>query len=374
MRPCLFVFFQVLEPTHWNVDPTSFPSGVGKTVQSLRDHGLLVGLHTLPYAPTACQGQCARDAFVQEGLAPTYRSGSWRNGVPIVKTSDLGFWWGHENGGDIAQNGNPIPSWYGFECPQLVAGYPCVRWGSNMSLHNTTWSALGDYRQGGSIGFDGVRSFAAVAQSSQLDSIVGDGLTDAAGLTLGLTAHPAPASGSMPNMTLASLAGSFALSLHPDRTSATPEGTVTRWIPRWTVQLKDGTAITAQAGTASVVADQGNVIKATYNSTSRRAHLFVNNTIVAASEGRSSWPASPTDGALLATVPSRPPIFIGAESPSVAAGFQGSLEEIFLKNVSTENQVAYIYTGMPPFLLSRGYLGACSPLTVAIAVCRQCAT
>lgn len=25
--------------------------------------------------------------------------------------------------GDEAQNGNPIPTWYGFECPQRVPGY-----------------------------------------------------------------------------------------------------------------------------------------------------------------------------------------------------------------------------------------------------------
>lgn len=96
----------VIEPTNWDVDATKFPDGVNVTTTFIREQGLQVGLHTLPYAPTSCQGACAVAAFVQEGPAPTYRSGNSR-----VPTSDLGFWWGHENGGAIAQNGNPIPTW-----------------------------------------------------------------------------------------------------------------------------------------------------------------------------------------------------------------------------------------------------------------------
>ena len=64
----------VIEPTHWDVDATKFPDGVQGTTDYLRAKGLQVGLHTLPYAPTSCSGDCARDAFVPEGLAPTYRS------------------------------------------------------------------------------------------------------------------------------------------------------------------------------------------------------------------------------------------------------------------------------------------------------------
>jgi len=102
---------------------------------------------------------------VQEGLAPTYRSGNAVAGVP---TEDLGFWWGHDNGNTttaageevaIAQNGNPTANWYGFECPQLVPGYNCTRWGSNMSLTAVAWSPLGNYRAGGSLGFDGINSY-----------------------------------------------------------------------------------------------------------------------------------------------------------------------------------------------------------------------
>ena len=66
--------------------------------------------------------------------------------------------------GGTAGNGNPTRTEYGFECPQRVPGYDCVRWGSNMTLVNTSWSPLGDFRQGGSIGFDGVRSYGLVEQ------------------------------------------------------------------------------------------------------------------------------------------------------------------------------------------------------------------
>ena len=85
----------VVEPTNWDIDKNRFPSGVNRTAAYIRQQGLLVGLHTLPYAPTSCQGDCARDAFFQEnGLAPTYRSGNENSHIP---TEDLGFWWGHEN-------------------------------------------------------------------------------------------------------------------------------------------------------------------------------------------------------------------------------------------------------------------------------------
>jgi hypothetical protein len=149
----LLFMMGVVEPTNWDIDKTKFPTGVNKTTAYIREQGLLVGLHTLPYAPTSCQGDCARAAFFQEnGLGPTYRSGNENAHLP---TEDLGFWWAHDNEGNEAQNGNPIPTWYGFECPQRVPGYHCGRWGSNMTLNHTYWSPLGDFRQVGWVGLRG---------------------------------------------------------------------------------------------------------------------------------------------------------------------------------------------------------------------------
>ena len=111
-----------LEPETWKPNPAKYPSGLNATVEWLKRAGVGVGLHTLPYAPTTCTGTCAQNAFVPEGLAPTYRSGSWGRLGQDIPTEDLGFWWGHEGAGTLAQNGNPTENWYGFECPQLVPG------------------------------------------------------------------------------------------------------------------------------------------------------------------------------------------------------------------------------------------------------------
>lgn len=119
--------------------------------------------------------------------------------------------------------------------------------------------------------------------------------------------------------------------------------------------------MTAEASVGCVVSGIGNAIKATYNATSKQAILFVNNTIVAKSPSTAyAWETSALDGtsvrtsashvatstsmATLATASNLPPIYFGAEGPAVANGFGGSLEEIYLKNVSTENRVAYVYT------------------------------
>ena len=67
---------------------------------------------------------------------------------------DMGFWWGHESTGTVAANGNP-----NGPCPQIVPGYPCERWGSNMTLINAGWSTKGKFRAGGAISFDGLNSY-----------------------------------------------------------------------------------------------------------------------------------------------------------------------------------------------------------------------
>lgn len=211
-------------------------------------------------------------------------------------------------------------------------------------------------------------------QTSKFGSLIADGLASATGLTLGLVAHPdSGRAGS--SQTLARLEGTFSLELLPVSSSAdvgtgsraagnamAGRDTVATWRPRWTVWLHGGDNVTAEASTGCVVSGIGNAIKATYNVTSKQAILFVNNTIVAKSPSTANvWEASgvsdeesaraserpvatSTSLATLATASNLPPIYFGAEGPAVANGFGGSLEEIYLKNVSTENRVAYVYT------------------------------
>ena len=90
----------------------------------------------------------------------------------------MGFWWGHESTGTVAANGNP-----NGPCPQIVPGYPCERWGSNMTLINAGWSTKGKFRAGGAISFDGLNSY-GVAKHIELWEGWGSDLT------LGLTIHP----------------------------------------------------------------------------------------------------------------------------------------------------------------------------------------
>jgi hypothetical protein len=184
-----------------------------------------------------------------------------------------------------------------------------------------------------------------------------------------------------------------------DTSSRQQTQTPTMFVPVWTVHVKGG-IITATATEPCVVGGHGNVIKATYNATSCTAKVFVDNKQVAAAtlEGGPSVCAA---GGALATDASEPPIMFGAGSkssshlarsgetsltsvPSTAASsfslysiggavasagasagagasdsvgtgdngspgdvsgwFRGALEEIYLKNVSTEYRQAYIYT------------------------------
>jgi hypothetical protein len=125
----------IVDGSSWTINRTSYPSGVKKTADRIRKAGLKVGLHTLPYPPSTCTGACADTNLLQEGLAPTYRSGSIGKSHAHVWywTEDLGVWWGHEGTGNVAQNGNPAHNQYGYECPQLVT-YNCSQWGANMTL------------------------------------------------------------------------------------------------------------------------------------------------------------------------------------------------------------------------------------------------
>ena len=71
--------------------------------------------------------------------------------------------------------------------------------------------------------------------------------------------------------------------------------------------------------------------------------MFVHNTLVepqllqGAFKKKQAGRSLHVQGGRLLTLASRPPIVVGS-------GFAGSLEEIYLKNVSTELREAYVYT------------------------------
>ena len=189
-------------------------------------------------------------------------------------------------------------------------------------------------------------------QLSKFGSLIADGLAGATGLTLGLVAHPAVLPSGSSTQTLSHLPGSFLLELVRDDVGGvagvTPASDGDGWKPRWTVWTSANTTVVAEASKGCVLPGAGNIIKATYNSTSRQASVFVNNTQVAASPALPFEPQHRRSGqeraATLATAPSLPAILFGAENAAVSSGFEGALEEIYLKNVSTESREAYIYT------------------------------
>jgi hypothetical protein len=286
----------------WLINTKEYPDITG-TAAYVRAHGLAFGIHTLPYPP----GNAPPENLIQDGPAPTYRSGSWSSPTRAHGLEDLGFWWGHDNEGAVAVNGNP-----NGPCPQLVPGYDCSRWGSNMSLHGTSWSTLGRYRAGGSIGFDGVASYGVAAHT-----VIWDGA--GADVTLGLTMHPADVS----EGTLVSRAGSFHLAFSAAHLV-------------WTVESVAGPV----AVTSAMAFEAGGcyTIKCTYNSTSSTAKILVENKLDAlrvhpASRGLESIPLASSSS----------DIFFGAASKD-AQFWHGSLEEVYLKNISTEFRQVYRYT------------------------------
>ena len=363
----------IVQGDTWQINRTAYSSGIRGTVDRIRQSGLRVGLHTLPYPPSTCIGACSKQNLLQEGLAPTYRSGSIGHSRlhHWYWTEDLGVWWGHEGSGTVAQNGNPTHNQYGYECPQLVR-YNCSRWGSNMSLHHTSWSPLGKFRQGSSIGFDGTRSFGVVPQAYPGgDGIMAAGLNHTDGLTLGMVAHPATEpTVSNTVMNLAYLHGSFQLSLASASASASPAASTASapgWHVRWSVwTAKGGRVLVAESATPCIVVGQPNIIKATFNGTGPSVHVFVNNVLVASTfgAGRPNHAGQPKPVTRLATLVSLPPIVFGVAATALppaygqgsndsvsamllkdaSAWYNGSLEEIYIKNVTTESRSAYVYT------------------------------
>ena len=351
---------QALDNYNWTFYEHKYPRGINFTTSWLRAQGLKVGLHTLPYPPTqhANDPSFAAAVLVPEGLAPTFRSGDmWtKTGTVVpgtVPTEDLGFWWGHEQEGASAANGNPhFDKRYGWECPQAPGALNCSRWGSNMTLVNTSWSKRGVYRSGGAIGFDGSTSFGVVPHIPSFNTATFQ-------LTLGMTLHlpgrlglsvlqeSKTSSSVQPRwktlppraQCLAERAGSWKLTLSSDMHF------------EWTVNTSRG-LVTASSSTVSGPGPFA--LKATFNSSTARlfvggvatdsatrsvdSHTVGNGSLIEVTLAVGSGPAS--------IQPSESDILFGA---SIEGGYtnehlDGALEEIYLKNVSTEDRPAYLYT------------------------------
>ena len=121
----LLFISDAIQVEDWQINTREYPN-ITASAAYVRSHGLGFGIHTLPYPP----GNAPPQNLVQDGPAPTYRSGRWTGPSAVTGLEDMGFWWGHDNKGSIAVNGNP-----NGPCPQLVPGYDCSRWVVDVCVH-----------------------------------------------------------------------------------------------------------------------------------------------------------------------------------------------------------------------------------------------
>lgn len=333
------------------VSESSFPSGIGATVEALRNtHGLRVGLHMHPDIVWPCDGGATAgldcfstgvgisktvlrhpDALLQEGLSPTFRSGKFN-----VPSEDVAFYWGHDPGhwpdvspdevASVAHNGNPVPCGQGSCNPH---DWPSNAWAPDLNLSSARWSPVGRYRGGFSIAFSG-------DSSSRGETPWWRGLDDiTTGLTVGIVVHapitgaPLSSSNDASNAvrTLCSRNGSWSLGV-------TPAG-----LPRLDVYTTLGQVSVIGEKTDAIKPGTVRMIKGTYNATSGSAKLFVDGRLAAAA------PKPLPGGKLLSSEDSSAPRGSAAVGTGlvVGAGFAGSIEELYIKNVSTENRPGYVY-------------------------------
>eukprot|EP00041_Stephanoeca_diplocostata_P019095 m.405729 g.405729 ORF g.405729 m.405729 type:complete len:1069 (-) comp21209_c0_seq2:189-3395(-) len=330
------------DTTYLTVSQTAFPSGINDTVQYLASQGVRLGLHMHPDIVWPCMDtedidciatgvgvspvvlQCPA-CVMQEGLAPTYRSGD-RTNLAAMPTEDLGFWWCHEMQGTIAHNGNRNP------CGQGTCNVRDwnVTWGSNMTLHNTEWSKTGAFRGGGALAFSGDNTSYGIATHCT------DYTALRSGLTLGMTIHrkdpSATAPTSLPDATptpscLAVKDSVFSLCLESARAGY---GTRDYSVVVWTVFTVHGPN-TCKHTLNNTASEYGApvVLRVTYNATSATSKIFANGVLGASCTAKTPGPAE-------VDAQHRTPIAFGR-------GFHGAVEEIYLKNTSTEHRVGYMY-------------------------------
>lgn len=323
------------------VSKQSFPSGVRKTVDHvMAKYGIKVGIHMHPDIVWPCIGTTSLhcltsgigkapmvtdhlEGLVPEGLAPTFRSGSPPGSSGHMPSEDLGFWWGHDPEfitdaarlDNVARNGNPKPCGQGTCNPAI--DWTTNDWGPDIALRNTSWLNTGVYRGGLSIGFDGVYSVGTIDTAPTFDNLRDE-------ITLGFVLHPN--SGGAPNQVLFARSGVFVLSLSAGQL-------------RWEVNTTRGSIVARGNTTLSTSALASHVVKCTYNATSGRAQIFLSSKLDGISDAVS--------GTVLPQQIVRyngigPALWVGDDG-SGAHHFNGSIEEIYLKNVSAEHREAYLF-------------------------------
>ena len=387
----------VVALTSWHVagdelviSPAAFPSGVNATVSKLQSkYNVKMGLHLHPDIAWPCEGstnlKCLTsgvgvskiatehaDALVADVLAPTYRSGnalaageSW-NGIAAGITEDLGFYWMHDplywpgaSSAVTAHNGNPKPCGQG-SC--VSVDWSNNAWAPNMTLHGTSWSKLGLYRGGYALGFDGEKSYGVLPNWPDLDATRSQ-------ITIGVVLHTGANSGddrgdgdgagagAVPDansQTICNRPGVWRLSLE--------QGKV-----QFSVNTTKGIAVAVGSTVLAPTQDNAWVVRATYNSTSGSARVFVGgngNAPKADGVSSASFPgakmvvfteATTTDGA-------KDGIWVGADLETTGTTtadaarsqypdavtptslYRGAMEELYFKNASAEHRTAYLYS------------------------------
>ena len=190
-----------------------------------------------------------------------------------------------------------------------------------MTLINASWSTVGKYRAGGAISFGAGESY-GVAKHNEIWNGWG------ASITLGLTIHPTTLNG-----VIVSRAGCFQLSVLSGHLV-------------WSVTTADSNVVNVTSAQA-LSAGGCYTLKLTYNSTSAKAKILIDNVLDAAAFHPLAMRSSKRLSLGLAA--SSNDIVFGGVAPVEADAplqhsWQGAMEEIYVKNVSTEHRQVYIYT------------------------------
>jgi beta-glucanase (GH16 family) len=346
------------------VNRSVFPSGINHTVELLRESlGLKVGLHMHPDIVWPCLGStdfgclttgvsvspaaekaAKLGALMAEGLAPTFRSGipPHASGHNKAATEDLGFWWAHgfRNGDNetAARNGNPKPCGQGSCNPRDWAHND---WAPDIVLSGTSWSTAGFFRGGGAINFDGQQSRAHLP-TRKLDghSWGLERLRDE--ITIGLVVHPVDGDDALvaEEQVLWSYPGVFELVIDVS-------GRL-----RWAVFNITATMRSPLCPRPCVPPRRGFAVKATFNascSAATAAKIFVGGRLVSSdsSDTRIPWHGPRADAMYIGAAPSQMPMNFtqtaGKSGGQWSRHFQGALEELYIKNVSTEHRSNYMF-------------------------------
>lgn len=187
-----------------------------------------------------------------------------------------------------------------------------------MTLVQAGWSRVGRYRNGGAVLFGG--------NSTSYGMIPGWDVFDAArsGITVGLVAHPLPQgsllSRDLTTQCLFERAGSYSVCLDGNNRVL------------WTVNTTSGKALVCEGKRALIPSDLSSyVVRTSFNGSAGTAHIFIDGTLDTSCQLDAKLsPAVVSDAA------HGEPILVGR-------GFLGALEEIYIKNVSTEHRVGYLY-------------------------------